>query len=656
MRAFRSKKVFPVKVITFDSELEFELEKNSSGQDLFDLVCRTIGLREYWYFGLQYIDTRDNVTWLKMEKKVKDQRIKLQPNGFYVFSFYAKYFPENVSEELIQEITQHLFFLQVKQSILSMDIYCRPEASVLLASYAVHVQYGPYDAETYQDGKLQGMDLLPKGVTDQYQMTPKMWEERIKTWYMDHEPMTRDEVEMEYLKIAQDLDMYGVNYFPITNKNKTKLWLGVTAVGLNIYDYHNKLTPKTTFQWNEIRHVSFDDKKFTIRLVDAKVSSFIFYSQDLHINKMILDLCKGNHDLYMRRRKPDTMEIQQMKAQAKEEKQRRQMERKKFLREKKLRERAEQERYMLEAQLERLQEEMRCASDALRRSEETKELYFEKSRVNEEQMQLTECKANHFKSEMDRLRERQMKIEREKMDLEKKIREADFFVHQLTMEKDKREAEAEKLRKELICAKLAEREATARLLNFLNRGRKNSQDSMLPPTITINSSSSSSNNITASVSTPSLTNSNSTADINESSTAAVELTTNDLNDHHNHLHHHNHHQQQLHHQQLEDQSDQHEDSENEFETKEFILTDSEMEQITNEIERSRLEYLKKHKQVQNQLQTLRSEIELLKIEENQTNLDILSEAQLKAGETKYSTLKKLKSGSTKARVAFFEEL
>lgn len=37
---------------------------------------------------------------------------------------------------------------------------------------------------------------------------------------MDHEPMTRDEVEMEYLKIAQDLDMYGVNYFPITVSNQ----------------------------------------------------------------------------------------------------------------------------------------------------------------------------------------------------------------------------------------------------------------------------------------------------------------------------------------------------------------------------------------------------------------------------------------------------
>lgn len=35
----------------------------------------------------------------------------------------------------------------------------------------------------------------------------------------------------------------------------------------------------------------------------------------------------GNHELYMRRRKPDTIEVQQMKAQAREEKQQKQMER-----------------------------------------------------------------------------------------------------------------------------------------------------------------------------------------------------------------------------------------------------------------------------------------------------------------------------------------
>lgn len=595
MSPFRSKKVksFPLKVITFESELEFNLEYKATGQDLFDLVCRTIGLRESWYFGLQYEDVRGKVSWLKMDKKVKDQKINLS-GGNCVFNFYAKYFPENVSEELVQEITQHLFFLQVKQSILSMDIYCPPEASVLLASYAVHVQYGPYDYETYKEGMLADIDLLPRRVVDQYQMTPQMWEERIKTWYMDHEPMTRDEVEMEYLKIAQDLDMYGVNYFPITNKNKTKLWLGVTAMGLNIYDELNKLTPKTMFQWSEIRNVSFDDKKFTIKLVDTKAANFVFLSQDLHINKLILDLCMGNHDLYMRRRKQDTMEIQQMKAQAKEEKQRRQIERTKFLREKNLREKAEMERIDLEKRLDQLRADMMAASDALRLSEETKDLYFEKNRINEEQVQLTECKANRFKIEMDRLRESHLKTENEKAELEKKIRDVDYYVQQLTLEKETRTAEAEKLKRELKSARLAEREANAKLLSFLNRNVQYASASVEPSIISGSSRSES---------LPS--------EMSETTTAT---------------------------------------------TKDFYISEKEMEQISNEIEKSRLEYLEKSKFMQCQLRTLRSEIELLKIEENQCPLDIISAEQLKSGETKYSTLKKLKSGSTKARVAFFEEL
>lgn len=45
---------------------------------------------------------------------------------------------------------------------------------------------------------------------------------------------------MEYLKVAQDLEMYGVNYFEIKNKKGTQLWLGVDALGLNIYEKDDK--------------------------------------------------------------------------------------------------------------------------------------------------------------------------------------------------------------------------------------------------------------------------------------------------------------------------------------------------------------------------------------------------------------------------------
>jgi merlin len=261
----KKKKQFPVKVCSLDSQLEFNLDHSATGNELFEQVCRAFGLREEFYFGLQYEDIKGNICWLKKEKKVIDQNINKVD---CVFMFYAKYFPENVQEELVQEITQHLFFLQIKQAILSMEYYCPPEASVLLASYYVQAKYGDYDE--LNDTVLLSMneDLLPQRVIDQYSMTPIMWLERIKTWYADHKGMDQHEAEMEYLKIAQDLDMYGVNYFKITNKKNSELWLGITALGLNIYEKENKLQPRTVFQWSEIKNISFDDKKFTIKPID----------------------------------------------------------------------------------------------------------------------------------------------------------------------------------------------------------------------------------------------------------------------------------------------------------------------------------------------------------------------------------------------------
>lgn len=50
----------------------------------------------------------------------------------------------------------------------------------------------------------------------------------------------REDAMMEYLKIAQDLEMYGVNYFEIKNKKGTELLLGVDALGLNVYDKEDK--------------------------------------------------------------------------------------------------------------------------------------------------------------------------------------------------------------------------------------------------------------------------------------------------------------------------------------------------------------------------------------------------------------------------------
>lgn len=50
----------------------------------------------------------------------------------------------------------------------------------------------------------------------------------------------REDAMIEYLKAAQDLEMYGVNYFDIKNKRGTELFLGVDALGLNIYEKEDR--------------------------------------------------------------------------------------------------------------------------------------------------------------------------------------------------------------------------------------------------------------------------------------------------------------------------------------------------------------------------------------------------------------------------------
>jgi hypothetical protein len=122
-------------------------------------------------------------------------------------------------------------------------------------------------------------------------MNSEEWQDRISTWHQEHGSMPREEAIMEYLKISQDLEMYGVSYFEIMNKKKTELYLGVDALGLNIYEKKDMLTPKIGFPWSEIRNISFNDRKFVIKPIDRKAPDFMFYVERLRINKRILALC-----------------------------------------------------------------------------------------------------------------------------------------------------------------------------------------------------------------------------------------------------------------------------------------------------------------------------------------------------------------------------
>ncbi|XP_049804339.1 moesin/ezrin/radixin homolog 1 isoform X1 [Schistocerca nitens] len=455
-------KVMNVRVTTMDAELEFSIQHTTTGKQLFDQVVKTIGLREVWFFGLQYTDSKGDLTWIKLYKKVMSQDVKKE--NPLQFKFRAKFYPEDVAEELIQDITLRLFYLQVKNAILSDEIYCPPETSVLLASYAVQARHGDYNKAIHTPGFLANDRLLPQRVMDQHKMTKEEWEQSVTTWWNEHKGMLTEDAMMEYLKIAQDLEMYGVNYFEIRNKKGTDLWLGVDALGLNIYEQDDKLTPKIGFPWSEIRNISFNDRKFIIKPIDKKAPDFVFFAPRVRINKRILALCMGNHELYMRRRKPDTIDVQQMKSQAREEKLAKQQQREKLQMEIAARERAEKKQQEYEERLRTMQEEMakrqqdlEAAQDMIRRLEEQlKQLQKAKEDL--------EMRQNELQLMMERLEESKNMEAAERAKLEEEIASKQEEVMRIQNEVEAKDEETRRLQEEVEEARRKQEEVKQALM------------------------------------------------------------------------------------------------------------------------------------------------------------------------------------------------
>jgi len=269
---------------------------------------------------------------------------------------------------------------------------------------------------------------------------------------------------MEYLKIAQDLEMYGVNYFDIKNKKGTELWLGVDALGLNIYEKEDRLTPKIGFPWSEIRNISFNDRKFVIKPIDTKAPNFVFFAPRLRINKRILTLCMGNHELYMRRRKPDTIEVQQMKAQNKEEKLAKQQEREKLQREIAAREKAERIQSEYEDRLKKMQADMELRQKALLDAQSTIKLLEDQLKETQAAKEELEARQQELHEMMQRLEESKNMEAEERVRLEEEIRMKQEEVSTIYQQVRTKEDENVALQSEMENARHKHEEATKALV------------------------------------------------------------------------------------------------------------------------------------------------------------------------------------------------
>jgi len=447
-----------VKVTTVDTELQFSVQKSSGAKALFDQVITTTGIREIWYFGLQFTDVRNQPAWLNLTKRLNQHEIKKEVIQKFAFKF--KYFPENVDDEIIQDATLKHLYLQVKDDILNELIYCPAEKAVLLASYQVQCKFLDYDATEHPTGYLANEKLLSKTVIDQHKLSMEEWEEKISSFHKQHKGMSRDQAMIEYLKIAQDLEMFGINYFSVYNVKGTEVLLGVDALGINVYEKNNKLAPKISFPWSEIKKISHSGERFKVRLNDKGSNPFEGKTLEPKTAIKIYDLCSGNHLMYMKRRSPDTLEVQQMREQKRESDRHKAKNREILVREIKAREEMEKSREETLVKYKELQAEMEKYKTDLDEARRTIEDLERQLRELQEARVELETQKDELRDLMTKLEaDRDMELE-EKQKLEEEIRAKYEEIERVKTTVDEKDEETKKLQEEMADARRQLEETT----------------------------------------------------------------------------------------------------------------------------------------------------------------------------------------------------
>lgn len=399
-------------VSTLETEYRIEYKPKCYARELFNTVVSTTGIREHWYFGLSFTNNQGEEDWLILDKKINKHDISLKGEVKFVFKF--KYFPENVVDDVIQNITLRLLFKQVKNNILAESVYCPAEKAILLAAFAVQAKFDDFDEEKHKPGYLANERVLCQKILDQHDRTLEEWEKTVSDFHKQNRGMFPDEAMMEYLKVAEGLEMFGVSYFEVIEKDTKKVSLGIDALGINVYDLNNKLTPKLSFPWSQIRRVTKKKKQFIIYFVDGKTPPYKAKPVKPKMTPTIFYLATGNHEMYVNRRKGDSLEVQQMKAQKALEMKIRERELEAFKREKRLRESVEEAQLKLEKQYKALEEQMEQRNKELEKASES-------IRRLEEQLREAQAMKDDLQKQQQELKDLLDKMEKDReMDAEEK--------------------------------------------------------------------------------------------------------------------------------------------------------------------------------------------------------------------------------------------
>uniref|UniRef100_A0A2K5KIB4 Band 4.1-like protein 4A n=1 Tax=Cercocebus atys TaxID=9531 RepID=A0A2K5KIB4_CERAT len=263
--------------------------KSTKGSIVLDHVFHHVNLVEIDYFGLRYCDRSHQTYWLDPAKTLAEHKELINTGPPYTLYFGIKFYAEDPCK-LKEEITRYQFFLQVKQDVLQGRLPCPVNIAAQLGAYAIQSELGDYDPYKHTTGYVSEYRFVP----DQKEELEEAIE-RIHKTLMGQAP---SEAELNYLRTAKSLEMYGVDLHPVYGENKSEYFLGLTPVGVVVYK--NKKQVGKYF-WPRITKVHFKETQFELRVLgkDCNETSFFFEARSKTACKHLWK-CSVEHHTFFR--------------------------------------------------------------------------------------------------------------------------------------------------------------------------------------------------------------------------------------------------------------------------------------------------------------------------------------------------------------------
>uniref|UniRef100_A0A8C2EMW1 Tyrosine-protein phosphatase n=1 Tax=Cyprinus carpio TaxID=7962 RepID=A0A8C2EMW1_CYPCA len=275
-------------VLLLDNTVQTFRVNQDQGRILLDIVYKHLELTEQDYFGLQLADdSSDSQRWLDPNKPIRKQLKRLSPHNL---RFRVKFFVSDPSK-LQEEYTRYLYFLQLKQDILSGRLPCPQNTAVLLASYAVQAELGDYSHSEHLPGYLSEYSFIPN--------PPQDFEKEVTKLHQEHNGLTPAQSEFNYLNAAWTLELYGVELHYARDHCNAEIYIGVLSAGISVYKDRVRVNH---FPWLKIVKISFKSKQFFIQLrkelTENRESLLGFNMMNYRACKNLWKACVEHHTFF----------------------------------------------------------------------------------------------------------------------------------------------------------------------------------------------------------------------------------------------------------------------------------------------------------------------------------------------------------------------